>query len=582
MPSQYAPADGADPVSPYSTALLSQRDLQLSIPVNFVTGPVISLSQACFPHDLYQEHAASVCLSNLLAAGFKRIVVDLYWDAPRTVWSLCPAEIPDSASNEDDSQSISIPTTHLESGETIVQVGPYNCSATLDVSVITEVLEDFLESTSDTVHAELRYFIFNIHAAASSSSPTEPAQAPAANALPAADTSLGNLISTNLSSYLYTPSQLREDRSNLNSSWYGTDIAIGVQPAASYIEFVDNDGVYSTPDGWPSEGTLEFGPDHYRVLASFGQIDPQMANYTNDNDDSIIFPEGTFQATRTITTSSNGTVTSGCFFDADVTTLTGSTNNSWAISSDIQIAQTANLESFNTSLASISNISACGVSPFVNQTMENSSADSDWEPYQLLAYSSVWSWAIGEPRNVTNHVDDASELRCATMRSSLSGHWALTDCTSKQHAACRVRNDPYSWQISEDVGSYSDVSQNCPQNSSFDAPRTGLENSYVFAALRRYADTHDIDTDDPSVWVDFNSLDVQGCWVVGSNSSCPYSSSEDAHRNRLIVIPTVAAVIVFLLAALTIFIKCAANRQNTRRTRRRKGEEGWDYEGVPS
>jgi hypothetical protein len=48
-----------------------------------------------------------------------------------------------------------------------------------------------------------------------------------------------------------------------------------------------------------------------------------------------------------------------------------------------------------------------------------------------------------------------------------------------------------------------------------------------------------------------------------------------------VVIPTVAGVIVFLLAILTITVKCAANRQNTRR-RRKRGEGGWDYEGVPS
>jgi hypothetical protein len=48
-------------------------------------------------------------------------------------------------------------------------------------------------------------------------------------------------------------------------------------------------------------------------------------------------------------------------------------------------------------------------------------------------------------------------------------------------------------------------------------------------------------------------------------------------------VPTVAAVIVFVIAVLMVFVKCAANRQSYTRARRRKtSDEGGDYEGVPS
>jgi len=83
------------------------------------------------------------------------------------------------------------------------------------------------------------------------------------------------------------------------------------------------------------------------------------------------------------------------------------------------------------------------------------------------------------------------------------------------------------------------------------------------------------------LWLDFNDLDVQSCWVVGVNSRCPYGRSAEASMSAQIVVPTVAALIVLVLALLTLLIKCGANRRQAR-SRRRRGVTGWDYEGVPS
>ena len=88
------------------------------------------------------------------------------------------------------------------------------------------------------------------------------------------------------------------------------------------------------------------------------------------------------------------------------------------------------------------------------------------------------------------------------------------------------------------------------------------------------------DVEDELLWVDFNDLDIEDCWVIGQNSTCPYQDQK-VGQGREVVVPTVAAVVVFVLAILTVFIKCAANRRNTRR-RRKRVDDGWDYEGVPS
>lgn len=598
-----------------------------------MTQPAVSLTEACFSRGVYEDSAARRCLSNLLAVGFKRFIVDLYWDVGRALWSLCPVEIPESASSDDDAtmgivsstsdadfssvmmstgslqprQATALSTSALTSptpnssstssvlasgvsasptaqgtGSGIVQTGSYRCSSSLNVSSISSLVADYLDDTGDTINASLIYLIFNIHAAASNSTSSVTASAPAASQLPTANTTLSNVLSADLASYLYTPTQLREDRANLNDSWFGYDTSAdtGLKPALPYLQAVTVDGVESTESGWPSEGVLEFGPDHLRLLASFGRVDAQMADYDTQSDNSILFPEGTFESLQNLAFSDSGSVTNGCFFDNDVNYLTGSTNSSWALSSTFPTTST---QSLNSTSPYISNMTACGVSPLLNQSLSET-ADVSYEPYQTVSYGSIWSWADSEPRNITNDVGNALYLRCATMRASTHGRWVLTDCTEQHHAACRAGGDrPYDWRISDSKESYTDTDSICPDGSSFDAPRTALENRYLFAALQTRANEDSGDFDgDASVWVNFNSLDVTDCWVVGVSQTCPYNLAANQDENRLVVVPTVAAVIVFVCTVLTLFVKCAGNRQSSRKSRRRTMQEGWEYEGVPS
>ncbi|KAB2578074.1 C-type lectin-like protein [Lasiodiplodia theobromae] len=630
MSSQFEPSEAAEPAQPWSVALLSQRDLALAIPINYVTQPAVSLTEGCFAKRQYDDAATRRCLSNLLAVGFKRFIIDLYWDAGRGLWSLCPVQIPESASNDDDAtlgiisstadaslSSVAMATGSLQARQatalsgsalgsatrtvsrtrsstassaqasptSVFQASPYTCSASLNVSTIASLFADYLDDTADTINASLIYLIFNIHAAASNSSSSVAATAPAHRQMPTANTTLSNVLSADLASYLYTPGQLQGDRENLNATWFNNDVTTdqALIPALRYLDTVrDDNDIMSTVDGWPGEGVLEFGPDHYRLLTSFGRIDPQMEAYDIKADDGIIFPKGTFESIQNIALSDSGNVTTGCFFDESVDYLTGSTNSSWAMSANFP-AEGSMPAQYYTSSPSVSNITACGISPLLNQSLSET-ADVSYEPYQAMVYSSIWSWADNEPRNVTNNVDNAVYLRCATMRASTHGRWVLTDCTEQHNAACRVRGDaPFQWRISDPAESYTDSKSICPENTAFDAPRTALENSYLFAALQARARENPGDFGaDAAVWVNFNSLQVTDCWVVGVDENCPYDLASTQDENRLVIVPTVAAVIVFVCAVLTVFVKCAGNRQSSRKIRKRRLQEGWEYEGVPS
>jgi hypothetical protein len=172
------------------------------------------------------------------------------------------------------------------------------------------------------------------------------------------------------------------------------------------------------------------------------------------------------------------------------------------------------------------------------------------------------------------------------MDVTLTGHLRAADCSDERHAACRIGNSPYNWTLTGGKVSFSEAVDACSdENASFDVPRTGLENTYLYNYLiTKQNDTINPlsgDSDQREVWLNFNSLDVKACWVTGGpNVSCPYTTSSSEVERRTVIVPTIAAIIVLIITALTLFVKCNANRRNSRRKKR--VIEGWEYEGVPS
>jgi len=93
------------------------------------------------------------------------------------------------------------------------------------------------------------------------------------------------------------------------------------------------------------------------------------------------------------------------------------------------------------------------------------------------------------------------------------------------------------------------------------------------------------DFDGHGAWVDFNSLDTEGCWTSGGpNATCPYTEAvgtKDDLQKKYVLVPTVAAIIVLIITAMTMFVKVAGSRSTRKRTKRR-ADNGFVYEGVPS
>jgi hypothetical protein len=173
-----------------------------------------------------------------------------------------------------------------------------------------------------------------------------------------------------------------------------------------------------------------------------------------------------------------------------------------------------------------SNYTQCGISPILNVTLLNATANENYIPYQNYSYSTIWSWAPDEPKNYTSdsQASSGSLFRCASANIDLQGRWIVNDCSSKYFAACRAKNQPYNWTITSYAISYSYAEQACGDAYDFAVPRTALENSYLYQAMRQSKR----DFDGHGAWIDFNSLDFQGCWTSGGpNATCPYLTANE-------------------------------------------------------
>jgi len=595
---------------PSFNTIQSERDVAGQIPLNFVTNPAVSLSAACFGNHVYDKEDAAKCFSNLLAVGYRRFVVDLYWSVTRRSWSLCPVSVPVESdatlSEETSTVSMSSETSTITTaetttatsadpatitgyedshGDTLYGLGQYKCTDGLDPYTLAEVLVGYFEDTNSQLTVYTSYLVLNLHVAASDSTPDEPASAITGGDLPKKSERAGLLLGTALEDFIYSPVQLATDRSNLNDSWYQVDQSY--MPITEYFTIHENEaGQQSTPDGWPSSKYIQLAKRD-RVLIEYGTVDPQLADYDLTADSNMIFPAGYLTAGTNVSATTNGTLTSGCRYEPGATDVSQA-NSSWAVSSGIPVPGGLSVDDTMASISDvISNITACGLSPTLNTTLFGSTADTQIEYYRNVSISTSWAWAVGEPHGADYAGGDGAPKydRCAVMDLTLEGHWRSTNCTEERRAACRIGNSPFSWVLSNTPAYFSNVSDTCPEGSSFAVPRTGLENQYLYKHLLSLPEDK-IDPESSNtllreIYVNFNSIDVTSCWVSGGYGSlCPYAANPQQLERRTVLVSAVAGIIILVIAALTFFVKCNANRRNSRR--RKRAIDGWEYEGVPS
>ena len=531
---------------------------------------------ACFGNNVFEPQSFDKCLSNLLDVGYRRLVVDLYWSSERRRWIFCPVSIPVNGGQAAPSNA-----STSDGGAPLIQLGPYSCSDDLDVMSMISVLQGFFLHTNAQFNVYTTYIIFNLHVAASDSAPHRPPPNLSGDRFPT--TSLGYILDSSLDEYIYKPSQLTEERSNLNESWYKVDD--NYKPIVQYFTLHENsDGTQSTPDGWPCSKYVQLAKQR-RLLFGYGNIASQLGGYSAAYEDEVMFPPNYLASREDVGVSSNGTLVSGCLYNPGATDVSQA-NSSWAVSSRIPIPNSPPTEDIMQQLSTmVTNLTSCGLSPFLNTTVLNRTADNDIDTYRNISLSASWAWSTGEPHDANGPAGDDGKNRCAMMDLTLGGHWRAANCTNVRRTACRVNNRPFTWVLSNTTSSYFDAPTVCPDDTDFDVPRTGLENTYLFdhamSQSKDIVNTSSLDPTKREIWLNFNSLHIASCWVTdGPEADCPYASDPQKLERRIVLVSTIAGIVICIVAALMLFVKCNANRRNSRR--RRKVIEGWEYEGVPS
>ncbi|PTU19518.1 hypothetical protein P175DRAFT_0517770 [Aspergillus ochraceoroseus IBT 24754] len=574
------------------TVLLSERDVAGQIPINFVTIPAVSVRTACFGNNVFERNAAEKCISNLLAVGFRRFEIDIYWSSDLQRWLICPVSIPESvyietlSATPTSTANVAEGTVTAEidssSGYLLYNLGSYQCSDGLDAEDVLDIFLDYFKDTSSQLNIYTRCLSFNLHAATSATAINQPASAVAEDQLPTRSDILSNMIRNKLGSYIYTPSRLYSERQNLNGSWY--EVEPRYRPIVEYFTIEeDSSGVQRTPNGWPSTKYLQLAAQR-RMLVEYGSVDPQLGGYNLSAENEVIFPPGYLTSTMPVSLASDGGLASGCLYSPDATDIS-QVNGSWAISSQISVPSNLSNDQTLRYLSNMAaNMTACGLTPSLNNTLFSETADESSDAYRNVSLSSSWAWAAGQPQTPSTDVD--TNERCAVMDLSSMGRWRSANCTEARHSACRVNNMPFTWTLSSNTYSYADAYTNgCGDSAPFSVPRTGLENTYLYRhLLSRPSDVIDPSSSDPlkhEVWIDFNSIDIHTCWVSGGPEAiCPYRANPQKLERRTVIVSAIAGIVILIIFALTLFVKCNANRRNSRRNRR--VIQGWEYEGVPS
>ena len=615
----------------WAPLFLAFRDITGQAPIDKVAYPGVYITPACFPNNTYDGRVFEACFSNLLSAQFRRLILDVYWDVSNQHFTLCPAQLPHLAANAteqaDSSQqstgviAVAVPsssglssllgrrqgnqttdiapsnttassntttqrtaTTTLSSaistatssaGSKLLQLGPYRCSDDLALDSLINILDGWIDSSSDHVRVRFITLQFNIHAAASPDDPDGAPRAPAMSELPSSDQMIGREFDDGkLGGYIYKPSDLAQDRRNLNASWFQVT-TLSRLPVTGYYDITQQeDGSLETSNGWPSESYLLFN-QFKRFLLTYGDVAPEMNAYNIRSDDRLFSANQTAHS-READVDMEGIVTSGCYY-SDSTAEVDRVNNTWAVTALEQLSAS------NQSI--IGNLTSCGLAPVLNFTLDGT-AENSYRPYQDFTQATIFGWAPDEPRNASTKTKaDGSDdqFRCVVLDSSdaYRGHWRVTNCQEKYRAACRIGGQPFDWTLSSSEGLYMDAPAVCPSGSELGMPRTALENTYLYQHILQDSQMQGGKSDRTGIWINLNSLDVQDCWVTsGPNGSCTYQSDQDERHSREVLIPTIAALIVLVLTALTVLVKCSVNRRTSRV--RRMGPGGWEYEGVPS
>jgi len=382
-----------------TNAVRNQRELSGSIPIDHIGIPATPLRLTHFGNINYSVSQIKT-IPNVINNGYRRLILDIYWNNQTRQWQLCPfAQL--------NSNNIST-VTNSSSPDVLINNVICPSSAFGQFDFVVSSISSWFQQSMSKFYAEIIYLILNVHnlnvitTGTNITTSTDPI-------------SLSTILRQSFSDLLYTPLQLSIDRSNLNASW-GYSLYYNTFPAEGAT---NANPIIATDNGWPpGEYLLNNGKP--RLLVGFnGTFSRGIADYDFAVDNQTIFDFNVLHDTL-ITTDQLSDLKDG---------LSSYTPQSCAKPGNgLVMISTGSESGFNTSAAlrlqlnpvpwsfaiitgadalkddsRVNEIASCGYSTnFLTQQDKGS------------LQGTVWSWAEIQPVNGSSH--------CALMRKS-DGRW---------------------------------------------------------------------------------------------------------------------------------------------------------------
>ncbi|KAI9277154.1 hypothetical protein BDA99DRAFT_495024 [Phascolomyces articulosus] len=596
--------------------LRTQRDIGLNVTIDRWLWPAIDLRSAYFGNDYSAQKLSHV--EDIIYMGYRRLVVDIYWDPDRHTWQLCPVKLPSSALSRKSKRSdnkVSPTTTpsssplvgaakknnHNNSSTSLhraassttgrivnnlipistedVDIGQYKCAPWYTFQQFLDSVNHYLTATDITTapsETSLLFLVLNLHQLTSSNNNSNDGAGD--------NDSLGEIIRSTIvgtdrnTSRLYTPNDLIRNRQNLTASFDPQQReGSTLQEEDSLPIFDPNAGELNSDSAWPT--FIYLIQRDIQLLVGFGYNElPTNTNYNHlQQDEDTIFNStqlgagwymnqvnltdmevsGWADCSRPsnntyVLPTSTGNVTSGTSpseepMSSDDTILSWS----WVYMNDWNNAPF----SYNTTLKAVQ----CGYSPYF--TMQNYTDDnSDYSTNDTTHLAdnilgTIWSWDIGEPKISSNP-------HCA-MIQRWNGRWRAGDCTELLRVACRHKDDPNKWLLTQTYVSYDRAFSACPDDYVFDCPRIPQQNRMLLNSLAQDFEQNGAKDEDTRnilhhlFWINLNSGNNGSCWVVGLFSTCWWMTDNANVFQKLIRTSAIAGAIVLILVGIFTWIKCA-------------------------
>lgn len=597
-----------------SIQVISQRDAQLNTTVSDVLYLGLNFNTAIFDTHGY-SHEVLDLIPQVLFLGFITFSLDLYWNEAIMNWQLCPFDISNPSA------------MYNEETETYTLNG-IGCSKDLILLKNFVVqLERFMDSTTNDLTTSISQIHFKLH----SLNNTVPAKS--LKDVPNSSR-ISQIIRSHLIKYIYTPELLEEDRrSNETYGIMGAirDTVTGLPKLYRILLSYQRRVIFSyanyTLSPLSSYTTSLFDQDSDYLFQSV---------YTPERkEEDVSIPYSTLIIPNLFEMdmiSTDDFPAPNCM-DMSIDDYQDAIFQEFGVNSSLETVISKQLSPRRSNFSII--ITDTNTNPFTNESLQKyiecgfvpffTRSRSRIDEFLPFSRAAVWSWDSDQPsvpehiqfNNNKNETEDMGSIgdyekvlkdlngvvpdkrsvwRCAVMDSN---GWRVENCFEKHPVLCApiIKENMFkfeggnivnttealeyllSWSFGEYETNYFEATDACPSGThEFSLPQTITQDT----AARLFIKSNS--SFSAPVWIDFNSINTEDCWVTGGpGAQCPYVINQWG-RSRVVSIAVAGLVsLVLLIAAFLITLDKVPIRHSEGKFRKifTKFNEN-QYQGVPS